>query len=340
MAVLVAHQLPEVHFLGHVREQVPVFVLRLAQRHLGLLALGDVERGADVAEQFAAVVKIRQRAVVHPAHTAVGPHDAVFQFVHRIALQGGAEGLVQQGRVVGMNALGQHHVIRRRWPGRIQPVNPVLFLGPHGGPRRGDILKAADVRHPLALGEQIPHPLQFLFGLLALDQVRRLPDEQVQPPQVLIVRAVRRGPVRGEDAQQLAVARPQRRGLDGAHPGRAQHRQRRRAGKQRALFHVLDDDALAAFRGFAAHGGDILGGGKELQERARVAVLRLDAQRVAVHQLQGALVRPHDGDRRVHDLLQQRGDVPRVPAPGGSARAFGSAPPGPWPTVARPACAR
>ena len=91
--------------------------------------------------------------------------------------------------------------------------------------------------------------------------------------------------------------------------------------KQRALFHVLDDDALACVVWFAAHGGDF--GRRSNSRKWRVAALRLDAQRR--RRLPGARPRPpHDGDAGVHDLLRQRASPPRS-APRRSARALGSA---------------
>ena len=62
------------------------------------LALGDVQRRADIPEEVSVFVKIRLRAVVHPPHAAVGPHDPVLQLVDRAALHRLREGLVQQRR--------------------------------------------------------------------------------------------------------------------------------------------------------------------------------------------------------------------------------------------------
>ncbi len=84
-----------------------------AQALRGLLALGDVQGGADVADQRALRVTVRLGQVIDPPHRAVGTDDAMFQFVGRAARQGGAEGLVQPVPILGMDTLRQHGLVDR-----------------------------------------------------------------------------------------------------------------------------------------------------------------------------------------------------------------------------------
>ena len=67
----VADELPEMHLLGHVLEQVPVFRLTLPQGLLGMLALGDVatvDIGVSVSGRRGNRNEIRPSAQVHILH--------------------------------------------------------------------------------------------------------------------------------------------------------------------------------------------------------------------------------------------------------------------------------
>ena len=59
---------------------------------------------------------------------AIGSHNPVLEFVNRMTLHCLRESLMQQGCVIGVNIFLEHHVIRRRRPGRIQPVDAVFLL--------------------------------------------------------------------------------------------------------------------------------------------------------------------------------------------------------------------
>ena len=62
-----------------VLEQAVIAALRLAQRLLGFVALGDVLDEAFDGDDAARLRRARRAALPHPAHVAVGVQDAVLE---------------------------------------------------------------------------------------------------------------------------------------------------------------------------------------------------------------------------------------------------------------------
>ena len=79
----------------------------------------------------------------------------MLELVDGTPLQGGGKGLEQQGHIVGMDALRQQAVIRRRGLRRFEPVNSVLLVGPNRLLRRDVVFKRAQMRDLLSLGQPV-----------------------------------------------------------------------------------------------------------------------------------------------------------------------------------------
>src|SRR5262249_51358507 len=94
-------------------------------------------------------------------------------------------------------------------------------------------------RRPLLL----ERPLALLPDPRALEEVGRLTPEGVEEAQVGVGGPVRHAPVRREDADDRAVAREERRALDGADPALAEGRPDLLRERQLGRPEVLDDDA-------------------------------------------------------------------------------------------------
>ena len=287
----------DLHRLGHLRPR-----LALAQRRLGLLALGDVQREPNDAGEVALGVPARHLARLHPPLAGRGAHR--FDDV----------GL---GLARGQHLLVVPPVGLRLFPGIEIKERPALqlFLGRSHAVGKGAV-HPQEVVLPVLVEDQgrrrIQNELQFLalpgerlLGLRMFDQVRCLPRQQVNPPEVVLVGGMRNPPLGGKDAHQLAGTADQWRGLHRAHAGLAQHGQRRGPGKQRTRLHVRDHHALAALERFPAHRCPVLRSGKELQEWRLMAVMGHDPQQLAFQQLQRPPLGPRNSYRCVHNFLQQ-----------------------------------
>ena len=89
-------------------------LLALAQRALGLLALGDVLRAADHAQRRAALVDDDAAAGMQVAHAAVGAHDAVVERERRTGLYRALGDLARELAVLGMHEREVAREVARR----------------------------------------------------------------------------------------------------------------------------------------------------------------------------------------------------------------------------------
>ena len=142
-------------------------LLALAPLSLGLLALGDVQGGAQVAFEPALGIETGLGPVIAPAQAAVGSQDAVLQLVDGGVLQRGAEGALQPLRVLGREVPPQQLVVVRRGSRRLQPEDAILLVGPDRLPGGDDVFEGADMGDPLGLGES---QLVLRQGLLSIPQ--------------------------------------------------------------------------------------------------------------------------------------------------------------------------
>ena len=146
---------------------------------------------------------------------------------------------------------------------------------------------------------------QCLLGLLALDQVSRLPRQDIQQPQVALGRGVGLTPVRGNHAQQSAAPREERRRLAGTDAGIEQRGHAARAREEITGLDVRRDRALAGAQRLTA-------GALRIEAHPFPDLLPLRAKSAGRQKAELAL-RPalgienlHGREVRMHDRWRQR----------------------------------
>src|SRR5690348_5070553 len=160
--------------------------------------------------------------------------------------------------------------------------------------------------------EEIVELQQLLLGAAALDQVRELAPQHFQQAHAARRGFMRLAPMRGEHADQLAVAREQRRGLDRADCGPVVYGHYGIALHRRDLAYVLDDDPLAALQRHRT-GGAVVHTDPRPQLRGLLVetAMRQQPQFAAVAgirvvHLQAGEIRTHQRGGGVHDARIQR----------------------------------
>src|SRR5262249_8031080 len=155
-------------------------------------------------------------------------------------------------------------------------------------------------RHP---GFRLPLRL---LRQVSLDQIGGLPREQIEQTHIAFGRFPRRGRiVRRKYAKYPPRAADKRRGLNGADARRQQHIERGLLLKNGAVRNIFYDDAFMAFESVAACGDAMLYTAEEIEETRIESPVLHDPQRSLGQQLQSALIRPRNLDRRLHDLAEQ-----------------------------------